>query len=46
MVRQFSTPMTNRLHVIASIAEERVAMTAPRERQALAAAAAAEGGIG
>jgi hypothetical protein len=32
------------LHVIASPAEERIAMTAPRERQALAAAA--EGGPG
>jgi len=39
-------PWRVHLHVIASKAEERVAMTAPRERQALAAAAAAEGGIG
>ena len=35
-------PWRIHLHVIASTAEERVAMTAPRERQALAAAAAAE----
>jgi type IV secretory pathway VirB4 component len=33
-------PWRIHLHVIASTAEERVAMTAPRERQALAAAAA------
>jgi hypothetical protein len=39
-------PWRVHLHVIASKAEERVAMTAPRERQALAAAAAAEGGSG
>jgi len=39
-------PWRIHLHVIAGTAEERVAMTAPRERQALAAAAAAEGGKG
>jgi len=39
-------PWRVHLQVIASKAEERVAMTAPRERQALAAAAAAEGGSG
>jgi len=33
------------LHVIASKAEERIAMTAPRERQALAAAASRGGGV-
>jgi len=37
-------PWRTHLHVIASKAEERVAMTAPRERQALVAAAAVEGG--
>ena len=35
-------PWRIHLHVIASTGEERVAMTAPRERQALAAATAAE----
>ena len=37
-------PWRIHLHVIASAAEERVAMTAPRERQALAAAAGEGGG--
>ena len=37
-------PWRIHLHVIASNAEQRIAMTAPRERQALAAAAAEGGG--
>jgi len=37
-------PWRVQLHVIATTAEERIAMTAPRERQALAAAASRGGG--
>jgi hypothetical protein len=36
-------PWRIHLHVIASKAEQRIAMTAPRERQALAASAVEEG---